>query len=278
MIDLGQSNSAGEGAEASKNRYTRILEDIFRRKYKLGALEVVFTRDEIVETAKALGITLPKNLGDLPYTFRYRSDIPESIRKAAPAGMSWVIWPAGRGKYRIAPAKNVEFIPRKDVAETKLPDATPGIIEKYTLGDEQALLAQMRYNRLVDVFTGITSYSLQSHLRTTVEELGQVETDEVYVGIDKRGAQYVFPVQAKDPNDVIGVVQIRQDMAMCREKFPLLQCRPIGAQFLEDDLIAMLEFIMEGQEVVVVSEKHYRLVPPGEVTEEDLAKYGKRPE
>ena len=274
---MAGTNNLAEGSESSKNRYTRILEDIFERKFKPGKFEVVFTRDEIVDTAKRLGIDLPKNLGDLPYTFRYRSDIPDSIRKKAPAGKSWVIWPAGRGKYRLAPAKNFEFIPRDDVAETKLPDATPGIIEKYAQGDEQALLAKMRYNRLIDVFTGITSYSLQSHLRTTVEELGQVETDEVYVGIDKRGVQYVFPVQAKNRDDVIGVVQIKQDIAMCREKFPLLHCRPIGAKFLADGQIAMLEFESDGDEIKVLSEKHYRLVPPDKVTKEDLAKYSLRP-
>jgi hypothetical protein len=272
------NNSNPESAEARKNRYTRILEDIFKKKYKPGDLEVAFTREEIVETANALGVALPKNLGDLPYTFRYRSDIPESIRKVAPKGMSWVIWPAGRSKYRLAPAKNIEFIPRTDVAETKIPDSTPGIIAMYTLGDEQALLAQMRYNRLVDIATGITSYSLQSHLRTTVGELGQVERDEVYVGIDKRGAQYVFPVQAKSTSDVIGVVQIAQDMAMCKEKFPSLHCRPIGAKFLDDSLIAMLEFAKQETEIVVVSEKHYRLVPPSQVTDKDLVEYSLRSE
>jgi hypothetical protein len=46
----------------------------------------------------------------------------------------------------------------------KVPDATPGVIAKYALSDEQALLAKLRYNRLVDLFTAITCYSLQSHL------------------------------------------------------------------------------------------------------------------
>jgi hypothetical protein len=55
----------------------------------------------------------------------------------------------------------------------------------YALNDEQALLAKLRYNGLVDIFVGIACYSLQSHLRTTVSGLGQVEIDEIYIGIDK---------------------------------------------------------------------------------------------
>ncbi len=71
------------------------------------------------------------------------------------------------------------------------------MIVKYALSDEQALLAILRYNRLIDIFTGVTCYSLQNHLRTTVAGMGQIETDEVYLGIDRRGAHYVFPVRSE---------------------------------------------------------------------------------
>jgi hypothetical protein len=33
------------------------------------------------------------------------------------------------------------------LVQTKILDATPGVIEKYALNDEQALLAKLRYNR-----------------------------------------------------------------------------------------------------------------------------------
>ena len=92
--------------------------------------------------------------------------------------------------------------------------------------DEQALLAKVRYNRLLDIFLGVATYSLQNHLRTTVAGLGQVEIDEIYVAIDKRGRQYVLPVQAKGGNDRLSTVQTRQDMACCAEKFPPTRRRP----------------------------------------------------
>ena len=110
------------------------------------------------------------------------------------------------------------------------------------LSDEQALLAKLRYKRLIDVFTGVTCYSLQSHLRTQAPDLGQVETDEIYVSLDRKGAHYVFPVQAKGERERLGVVQVEQDFDMCGTKFPSLICRPLGARFIEDDLIAIFEF------------------------------------
>ena len=147
------------------------------------------------------------------------------------------------------------------LAETKLPDATPGIIEKFALDDEQAILAKIRYNRLIDIFTGITCYSLQSHLRTNVPSLGQVETDEIYIGLDKRGAQYVFPVQAKGPREKLGIVQIDQDFELCATKFPELICIPIAAQFAGDKSIALFAFEKTKAKIAITSEKHYRLVP-----------------
>ena len=235
-----------------------------------------FARDDIVTFAAQLGIELPRNLGDVVYSFRYRTQLPLRILEEAPAGEAWIIRSTGRGKYRFALVADVPLTPNPHLAVTKVPDATPGIIAKYALNDEQAVLARVRYNRLIDIFLGITCYSLQNHLRTTVTGMGQVETDEVYVGMDKSGSQYVIPVQAKGGSDRLNRVQIEQDIAVCGEKMPSLICRPVGTQLMDDDLIALLEFERQGDEIRVASEKHYRLVHPDEVTEDDLAVYRRR--
>ena len=116
--------------------------------------------------------------------------------------------------------KDTPIVPNEHMAITKIPEATPGIVSKYALSDEQSLLAKVRYNRLVDIFSGVTCYSVQNHLRTTVPEMGQVETDEIYLGVDKKGAHYVFPIQAKGGKDRLSVVQIEQDFAVGAAKFP----------------------------------------------------------
>lgn len=262
---------------ANVNRYVQIIERIFAEFFRPGVRSIQFRRSDIERVAKHLGVDLPKNLGDLVYTFRYRGELPESIRSKAPRGESWIILPAGRGVYRFETTAVATVTPTPSLAETKVPDATPGIIAKYALSDEQALLAKLRYNRLVDIFTGVTCYSLQSHLRTTAPHLGQVETDEVYVGLDKRGAHYVFPVQAKGGRDKINIVQIMQDFTMCKEKFKPLVCRPVTAQFMRGNVIAMFEFEPSKTSFAIVAEKHYRLAPPEELTEDDLRQYQTRP-
>src|SRR5438477_712553 len=199
--------------------------------------------------------------------------LPESIRAKAPEGEDWIIRPSGRSRYRFVATKVVNITPNKLLAETKIPDATPGVISMYALGDEQALLAKLRYNRLIDIFTGVTCYSLQSHLRTTVSNIGQVETDEVYIGVDRQGAHYVIPVQAKGGKDRMSVVQIEQDIAVCAAKFKDAICRPVGAQFIEANLIALFEFEPTSEGVRVRTERHYELVAPDELSDEELRRY-----
>lgn len=156
----------------SANRYTQILERIFFTHYKKGAVTVAFRREEIEDAASALDIKLPKNLGDLVYSFRFRAEMPESIRATAREGKSWVIKLAGKAAYVFQQERQWAIEPNSGLIRIKIPDATPGIVARYALDDEQSLLALVRYNRLIDIFTGVASFSLQNHLRTTVSGLG----------------------------------------------------------------------------------------------------------
>jgi len=260
----------------TKNRYIQIIERIFLSHYSEGTQEIFFERDELVKTAGELGIRLPKNLGDIIYSFRYRAALPDSIRSKAPEGRVWVIRPAGRSRYCFAVATQIDIVPNPALAETKIPNSTPGIVEMYALSDEQALLAIVRYNRLVDILTGIACYSLQNHLRTYVRGIGQVESDEIYVGLDNRGAHYVFPIQAKGGSDKLNMVQLEQDFAVCAAKFPNLVCNAIAAQFMKDNLIALFLFEMGDSGITLLTEKHYRLVPAAEISKEELLTYRSR--
>jgi len=255
------------------NRYSQLVKDIFLQYYKDGDERVDFIREDLINTADKLGIKLPKNLGDVIYSFKFRTALPEAIKRKAPKEKEWVIKNVGRAKYAFVAVSNSRILPDELMLAIKIPDSTPGIVAKYALEDEQALLTKLRYNRLLDIFTGVACYSLQNHLRTTVAGIGQVETDEIYVGVNKMGKQYVFPVQAKGGSDELGVVQIEQDIALCESKYPELICRAIAAQFIESNLIAIFEFTMQNNEVKKVCERHYKLVDPSDISEDELKKY-----
>ncbi len=258
------------------SRYARLLSHIFKTVWTKGATIAEFERAEIERAAKKLRMTLPKNLGDVIYSYRYRGTQSESIQSTAPNGKEWIIVGTGPGKYAFKLVRVNRIVPDPSYLPIKVPDATPEIIGQYAMSDEQALLAKVRYNRLVDIFLGITTYSLQNHLRTTVKGLGQIEIDEIYVGLDRSGAQYVIPVQAKGGDDQLSVVQTVQDVRCCKAKFPDLDCRPVSAQFLAPNHIALFELALSGEEVRIVDQRHYQLTAAADITADDLSRYRAR--
>jgi hypothetical protein len=107
--------------------------------------------------------------------------------------------------------------------------------------------------------------------------MGQIEIDEVYVGIDKHGCQYIIPVQAKGGSDQLSSVQAKQDIACCAEKFPALVCRAISAQFMDDSHIALFELCLDEAGMVrTVEERHYKLVPADQISSADRESYRQR--
>jgi len=103
--------------------------------------------------------------------------------------------------------------------------------------------------------------------------VGQIEIDELYIGLDKYGCHYVIPVQAKGGTDQISAVQTSQDIAWCSQKYPLLRCRAISAQFVTSDQIALFELKVESDTLKVVEERHYKLVPAGDLDANEIVSY-----
>lgn len=260
---------------AEDSRYGKILVRVFLQHYIDGAEEVAFNRADIPAACHYLSIAVPKNIGDVVYSYRYRRDLPEEIAEHAPEGKTWIVVGRGDAKYAFVAIPNQDLTPNPHMAAIKVPDATPGIIARYAFSSEQALLAKLRYNRLIDLFTGIVCYSLQNHLRARVPDIGQTETDEIYLGIDRAGRQYVIPVEAKAGSDRLSIVQMNQDLALAKYKFSGLEIRLVGAQFVGND-VALFLFAEDGENsgnVKVIAERRYVLVPPDQITVADLQSY-----
>jgi hypothetical protein len=254
--------------------YDQIIEYVFNQHWSEGSESVEFARPELIEAAIALGLPQPANLGDVIYAYRFRRKFPASIRERAPEHKHWILRLAGKAKYRFdTVTASARVVPRTGLVVTKIPDATPELVRSTALNDEQALLALVRYNRLVDIFLNVAAYSLQNHLRTTVPSMGQVEVDEVYVAVDRFGVQYAIPVQAKGGSDEIGVAQAEQDLAVCAAKWPSLRARPVAAQFMTGGVIALFELAVQDEEIVVLREAHYKLVNADQISDADRELY-----
>lgn len=272
---VDESGTASNSLEKKEGSYTQLIREVFFSNFQDGMRDFQFGREEFAEAARRVGVETPKNIGDIIYSFRYRRRLPKEILATQPEGHFWLILGAGDAKYRFRLSTISHIEPRRGLLVRKIPDSTPEIISRYALSDEQALLAKVRYNRLLDIFLGISTYSLQNHLRTKIPNYGQIEIDEVYVGLDSRGAQYIIPVQAKGGSDKLGVIQTIQDHTFCTNQAKYADCIPrtVSVQFMDDDVIAMFEMTFDGNDVALIQEQHYKLVPSQEILSSDLAKY-----
>lgn len=271
-----------------KQTYNRIITSVFTDKRPAGANHFSFSRDDLLKAASSLGLEIngdesvvARNIGDIIYTFRFRKDFPASILKTAPPGRMWIILGTGIGAYefRLITAPTLSADPNWRI--TKLHDATPEIVRRFRLNDEQAVLARIRYNRLIDIFCRCAAYSLQNHLRTNIQGIGQIEIDELYVGANRQGEHFIIPVQVKRERDRLGVSQLLQDLEYCAKAHSAMQPRAIGAQmskYKEDgdffDRIVLFEFKCEdtGDDVRITkaAERHFVLLPHTRITTADL--------
>ena len=207
------------------------------------------------------------------YSFRYRSKLPESIQTTAPEGKEWIIVGVGSAQYCFKLCNVANIVPNPHLEDIPIPDNIPEAISLYQLSDEQSLLCKIRYNRLLDLFLGMVTYSMQNHLRTRVKGIGQIEIDELYVGVNKIGQHFIIPVEAKGGTDKVGVVQMMQDIRYCEQRFPDLICVPVAVHRMADDnCLCMFRLTLDGEDARIVDEKHYKLLLNDEIDAAKIAK------
>ncbi len=252
-----------------KRNRDEVIQRVFEKNFKPGLDEIPFTMDEIREAIATVAKLRPgykeDNVADVRYQYTSgRGRLPDSIDKLGP----WMI--AGRGKARYAFVKLLESPEVKiqaDLLTIFLPDATPEIVLEYAGSDEQGLLAKVHYNRLLDIFLQITCYHLQNHWRTSIKKKGQLEIDDLYVGLNINGKQFVIPVEAKSANDRLSKTQIAQMIDFARDRYSKLIIRPVGVQEMKDGSLVVIEFTPADHpdQIKIKEMRRYKLVPMSEV-------------
>ena len=247
--------------QPSLSDYDQVISEVFRKHYIGRHERLEFDKDELVAACQARGLTV-RNIPDIIYTFRIRRNLPSEIRDAG----HWAIEPAGRGRYAFRPLRNPPRFDLRlaDISAVDIPNAIPEVVEPLLRADEQSLLTRVLYNRLVDIFTGLTCFHIQNHYRAFVRDHGEVEVDALYVGVDRQGGLFVVPAEAKSANeaDIIGRIQVSQMVKLVKQDFPHLSARILAVKSLADGTIGFIEFDAQDDpdELGILSVTRFRLV------------------
>lgn len=241
-----------------ENKYDKLLASIFKAKWKSSLTEIPFNKDEVIDAAAKLDLRI-KNLADVIYTYRSRRQMPAEIQVTG----NWVIAARGSGLYAFIKIAGETTVTIPDSLKVyPLPYAVPEIVAQNLARDEQGMLTIVRYNRILDVFSGLACFHLQSHIRTQIPDHGQVEIDELYVGVDKDGQGFVLPVEAKEEGERLGLDKAVALTLFAQARFPNLICRPIGIIRRGLHLFDCVEIepAEEFSKIVVTEMRRYQLV------------------
>ncbi|MCE0498384.1 MAG: hypothetical protein LV481_10615 [Methylacidiphilales bacterium] len=244
--------------ELPDNAYDQLLVSVFESKWRSGLKEITFTKDDLIDADARLGLRI-KNLADVLYTYRSRRAFPAHIAEKG----NWIIAAKGSGKYAFVKVTREALVEIPSTLKIfPIPYAVPEIVASNLADDEQGLLTIVRYNRLLDVFTGLACFHLQSHIRTHVKGHGQIEIDELYVGVDKDGRGYALPVEGKVAGESLGIDKAVGLTLFASAKFPNLICRPVAVLRQARDIIACVEFepASDIAKVSVLDIRRYQLV------------------
>ncbi|PSG98472.1 hypothetical protein BRD56_00605 [Thermoplasmatales archaeon SW_10_69_26] len=221
--------------------YEQVLLAVFAEHYEEGDEEIEFEKDEFADAADDLGLRI-RNIPDVVYAFRSRRPLPDPITTIG----DWIIQPAGKGSYKFqllqsAPQFDLNFEAYQPI---EIYNSVPEVVQKFLRDDEQSLLTTILYNRVIDIFTGLTCFHIQNHYRASVPGTGQVELDSFYVGVDDKGELYAIPIEAKGAaeSEKIGRVQVAHMSELAQQDFPNLDRRILAIKELEDGTICAVEF------------------------------------
>jgi hypothetical protein len=157
--------------------------------------------------------------------------------------------------------------------ETKIPDAVPAIIIAHTFDRDQLLLAKVRHNRLLDLALGLLSYSLGTIRGVDVPSTGPVDVDELYVGLRDFGSPCIVPLLVQRPDHPIDGACLERVEAFCHHHYRGLTPRFVAVQLKPTDygeVVVVFDLVRRDDRVRLRAEKHYRLVPADQISDEDL--------
>lgn len=242
--------------------YVPIVLDIFKARWRQGASTVIFSLDDIRNTADRLKLET-RNPADIVYRMRSRTLLPKEILDKG----FFVLRSIGRGQYQFEKAPTTIFEPT-DSELIEAIDLTPLPVrrllpETMAAMDEQAALTVASYCKLFDHFTGLRIYRLRNHFRKSVPGVGQAELDAIDIGIAVSDDEtpIVFPIEAKAAPDALNRVQIFNMIQYCNHFLRDMTIRPLALKIDYESVIHLMEFNVAAKaaDLRIVRSSSYRL-------------------
>lgn len=217
--------------------------------------EIPFDRTDLQRAMDELDITV-RNVPDIPYAYRSRRKLPDRIERHGYNAIILDDQGSADAVYLFTKREQLIPIPDKfDQTHTTTTEDLPDPVREYIGKDEQGVLTQIRYVGLLDDFTGMDAYHLQSHMRMRVSNR-EAELDDLYIGIDDGGNHHALAVEAKGVGETLNKNQLIRNTRGIEQKanYPN-SVKTLAAKLDDDGYFYLFEFDLweeDGQDHIEV--------------------------
>jgi hypothetical protein len=233
------------------SKYAKIIERVFSEKTEEYDVDepIPFRRADLERAIDELGISVG-NVPDIPYAYRSRRQLPESISDHGYTAV--VIDDSREGEdptYLFTRRQQLVSIPENVDREKKTSKSVlPDPVRRYIGDDEQGALTQVRYAGLLDEFTGLDTYHLQSHLRMRVSGR-EAELDDLYIGVAEDDSHHALAVEAKGVDETLNKNQLARNTRGIEDKSEYPDSvRTLGVKLDDDGRFFLFEFHVSGHD------------------------------
>ena len=230
--------------------YDRVIAEVFNRLRRTHGSQASydfnkdFIEEAMLDLRNAGEVEHIRNLADIKYTYDARREFPTAISSHG----YWAIVGTGKSKYRFERIEQNNLIRIPDdlgayrTDDFEVEDRTPSAVAAVLGNDEQATMTRLRYNEILNVCLGMTTYAVQGHERTSVS-CGQIEVDEIYVG-EFGQEKFVIPISGKGGKDCLSYTQALNLSVYATEKarFSGYRAIPLGVSRDANGTIFVVRF------------------------------------
>mgnify|MGYP006926861130 CR=1 FL=1 len=231
------------------SKYDRVIREVFDQTFDEDQHDetVPFSRTDIETAMSELDVEIG-NVPDIAYAYRSRRELPDSIQRRGFEAIIIDDTASGEDPQYLF-TQEEQLIPVPETVDRDLEaelESLPLPVREYAGDDEQGVLTRVRYAGLLDQFTGLDTYHLQSHLRMRVRGR-EAELDDLYVGVDDDGTHHALAVEAKGKDETLNQNQLVRNTRGVREDDELPDSvRTLGVVLDDDGEFLLFEFSIQG--------------------------------
>lgn len=239
---------------AENNKAKSFIKHLIEKNFTASQDSIPFSRDDVSLYCLKKFKKIPKNVGDIIYSLRYRMDYLSTFDHLLDPDYTWTLLSLSTGQYELKPMPKLKLPDLTSVPVISKIDKTPEHIHNLRPLNDQSLLMKIYQNKVLSEFLEDDLILLQAHHKVNLKDWGQAEIDGI---VASETSPRLYLVEVKGYTEVIGWPQIIQLKMYAEQNHPGLPFTPIFVQSHRDWSFSIVQFDFNSEFPQVTKSERY---------------------